>query len=242
MDRSYTDEEAAELYDVLNVWGECDEFYLRLVMRSRSVLDVGCGTGILLRRARRQGHSGRLCGLDPDVHRLSVAGIRTDIEWHLGVAASIAWEAEFDLAVMTGHAFQCLLEDDEIVRSFGAIRRSLKEEALFAFETRNPLSRAWEAWPDRRIDVVDQAGRSVTVSYRVEDVRDDRVCYVETTRSRMGEVLREDCSWLRFLGPEHLGKLLLEGGFEVERQFGTWKTEPITDSSPEIITLARASP
>lgn len=40
-------------------------FYLSLVTSARSVLDVGCGTGELLRLAREAGHRGDLCGLDP---------------------------------------------------------------------------------------------------------------------------------------------------------------------------------
>jgi SAM-dependent methyltransferase len=53
-------------YDVLNPWGPSDDFYLELVMAAGGVLDVGCGTGTLLHRARDAGHPGRLCGLDPD--------------------------------------------------------------------------------------------------------------------------------------------------------------------------------
>jgi SAM-dependent methyltransferase len=48
-------------------------FYLPLVMEAASVLDVGCGTGMLLRRARAEGHAGRLCGLDPAAAMLDVA-------------------------------------------------------------------------------------------------------------------------------------------------------------------------
>jgi len=49
----YSDEAAAALYGVLNPWGPSDDFYLALVIEATSVLDVGCGTGALLHRARQ---------------------------------------------------------------------------------------------------------------------------------------------------------------------------------------------
>jgi SAM-dependent methyltransferase len=69
----YADADAAALYDLLNPWGPSDDFYLSYVMDAPSVLDVGCGTGTLLHRARECGHTGRLCGLDPDVAALDRA-------------------------------------------------------------------------------------------------------------------------------------------------------------------------
>lgn len=80
----YSDANAAALYNVLNPWGPSDDFYLGLVMAARSVIDVGCGTGTLLHRAREAGHPGRLCGLDPDRTMLDRARRRSDVEWVAG--------------------------------------------------------------------------------------------------------------------------------------------------------------
>lgn len=98
VDRAYSDHSLAELYDLLNPWGPSDEFYLGLMMSAASVLDVGCGTGALLRRARESGHHGRLCGLDPATAMLDVGRARADIEWVQGdlarcslLAGSISW-------------------------------------------------------------------------------------------------------------------------------------------------------
>jgi hypothetical protein len=44
---------------------------------------------------------------------------------------------------------------------------------------------------------------------------------------------------LRFLDPEPLYSFLLEAGFEIEEQFGDWGRQPLTATSPEIITIAR---
>jgi ubiquinone/menaquinone biosynthesis C-methylase UbiE len=108
VDRQFSDAGLADFYDMFCPWEERDDlaFYLPLVMSAGAVLDVGCGTGMLLRRARQAGHTGRLCGLDPAGGMLVRASKRADIEWILGDLASIAWDREFDLIVMTGHAFQ----------------------------------------------------------------------------------------------------------------------------------------
>jgi hypothetical protein len=77
---------------------------------------------------------------------LEQARKRSDIEWILGDLASVRWDREFDLVVMSGHAFQVFVKDDDLRVALAAIRAALTDDGRFAFETRNPLVREWERW------------------------------------------------------------------------------------------------
>lgn len=231
-------EEPACWYDVMNPWGPSDDFYLELVMGASSVLDVGCGTGTLLRRARAAGHTGRLCGLDPDPAMLAQAQDRSDVEWVPADAASAVWDREFELALMTGHAFQVLLSDDELRRSLRAIRAALLDGGRFAFETRNPKARAWERW-NTSYEVRNPDGESVRVTYAVHEVAGDVVRLSETLSGHWWTEEQVSHGALRFLAPDALSEFLADTGFTVEKQFGDWRRGPLAHASEEIITIAR---
>ncbi len=241
IDRStYSDRDVAPLYDVLNPWGASEAFYLDLVMGAGSVLDVGCGTGAILKRARSEGHAGRLVGLDPDVSMLEVARERDDIAWHEGKASGIAWDGEFDLAIMSGNAFQCLITDEEIAGSLAAIHRALVPGGTFAFDTRNPLAKAWLEWDQLApMNVVDREGRELAINYDVLDVTDGVVTLTENTSTRDGTPIRVDRGQLRFVEQEALGRFLPQAGFEIAAQFGDWDRSPSTRPSTFTVTLAR---
>jgi SAM-dependent methyltransferase len=196
-DHAYSDESLAKLYDVLNPWGPSDDFYLDLVMSAMAVLDVGCGTGSLLRRARKTGHDGRLCGLDPARAMRDQARERRDIEWVLGDLSDVGWDQEFDLVVMTGHAFQVLVDDEELRTSLAAIRSALTGGGRFAFETRNPLTRPWEHWtPDNAVDVTEEAGTVARVEHQLKTPVDGEVVRFSETFSGPGWE-RPQVSWSR---------------------------------------------
>ncbi|GIH15398.1 class I SAM-dependent methyltransferase [Rugosimonospora africana] len=240
----FSDADAAALYDLQNPWDPArfssDAFFDRLVMAAESVLDVGCGTGSMLHLARESGHTGRLAGIDPDRAALERARRRTDVEWVAGTAADIAWDGEFDLATMANNAFQCLVGDDELRASLAAIRSSLSDGGRFAFETRHPQARAWEAWnPDNASDVVDGTGRTLRVAHRVESVDGDVVTFTETTADAGGSVLRVDRASLRFLDVPALNGFLSEAGFTIDAQYGDGEGGPVTGTSRVILTIAR---
>lgn len=237
----YSDADAAALYDVLNPWGPSDDFYLSYVLAAGAVLDVGCGTGTLLHRARDAGHTGRLCGIDPDVAALDRARRRADIEWIDGRAADIAWRGEFELAVMASNAFQVLVTDDELRASLAAIRSALVDGGRFVFGTRNPRVRAWDEWnPENTFYVVDHAGRELSMFHHVESEVADVVTLTETTATRDGEPLRVDRASLRFLDVDGLNRFLGTAGFEVESRYGDWFRGPLTPTSANIVVVARA--
>ncbi len=242
VDRLFSEPDLAELYDAFFPSEQRSDFgfYLPLVMAAAAVLDVGCGTGALLHLARQSGHTGRLCGLDPAAAMLSRARTRSDIEWRLGDLASVAWDQEFDLVVMTGHAFQVLLRDDEIRASLTAIRSALTEEGRFAFETRNPLARAWADWtPDNAAQVAGTFG-PVRMAHEVQTpVAGDVVSFTTTCTGPGWDRPQISRSTLRFLDAAALREFLSSAGLAIEEQFGDWARQPLTDRSPEIITIAR---
>ncbi|GLY54763.1 class I SAM-dependent methyltransferase [Lentzea sp. NBRC 102530] len=230
---TFTDADSAALYDRLNPWNGPDAaFYDRLVDDAGAVLDVGCGTGQLLRSARGRGHTGRLVGLDPDAPSLDRARLEGTVEWVRARADEARWEAEFDLAVMSSNAFQCLVTDDDLRASLAAVRRALKPGGRFAFDTRYPGAREWERWPEAEIAVDD-----LVVSYDVESVADGVVTFTEST-SRDGAVLRVDRASLRFLEVGELNDLLRQAGFSVQHQFGDWHGGPVTLRSGSVVTVA----
>ncbi|MEV6903649.1 class I SAM-dependent methyltransferase [Amycolatopsis sp. NPDC051372] len=239
--RVLSEDDAAELYDVLNSWGDfpADHFYDALVESAHNVLDVGCGTGGMLHHARDRGHRGRLLGLDPDRAALARARRRTDVEWREGTAAALTAEAEFDLATMTGHAFQCLTTDEELRDSLTAIRRALRPGGRFAFETRHPRAKAWEDWTPAHPVTVSQP-RPLRLWHEVESVVGGVVTFTETAADPEGTVLRVDRAALRFLGPAELDDFLAAAGFVVEERFGDCERGPLTEQSREIVTIASA--
>jgi SAM-dependent methyltransferase len=236
---SYADVEDARLYDVQNPWGPSDEFYLALVREAGDVLDVGCGTGTLLKRARRDGHRGRLVGLDPGAGMLAVAREEPGVEWVEGTLAPGAYDAEFDLVTMTGHAFQELRTDDEVLATLRGMRGAVRPTGRIVFETRNPEAREWESWDGASFDVPYQ-GATVIVRYEVHEVEGDLVSFTETTDGGRWRH-QADPSTLRFLSRLDLDRFLAAAGLRAESYYGDWQRGPLTEESREIITIARRS-
>jgi SAM-dependent methyltransferase len=242
-DRYFSDAELAALYDLFSPRDRRSDydFYLPMAMSARAVLDVGCGTGSFLHELRDAGHQGRLCGLDPAGGMLAQARRRSDVEWIQGDLGSVRWNREFDFIVMTGHAFQALVEDQDVRLALSAVRAALTPDGSFAFESRNPQVREWERWAGRYAGkVTDAAGRGVRMDTDLDAPFDGRVVAFrhifscpDWTEPQVSH------STLRFLDAEAIAAFLDEAGLTIGAQFGNWDRTPLTEQSPEIITVAR---
>src|SRR5262245_13240529 len=171
VDAHYREPILAGLYDAMCPWGVDDELYARLAADAASVLDIGCGTGNFLRELRRRRHRGDLCGVDPARAMLDVARDgEPDIDWVLGDVRHLDVGRRFDLVMMTGHAFQVLLTDQDVLAALTCIGHHVEPgRGRFAFETRNPAARAWEQWSIREPEVITiGGGRPVTVRWEVD--------------------------------------------------------------------------
>ncbi len=239
-DLHYTDPYLVALYDAFNGWSVDRDFYAALPGKAPvRVLEVGCGTGLIARAIAGQGHD--VVGLDPAQPMLDWAKAQPDggaVEWVRGILADYR-AAPFDLIYMTGHAFQCLLTDDEIAAHFVAVRRLLKPQGRFVFETRNPSARGWEKWtPDHtRRDLNLPDGTRASCYHDVTEVDGEFVSF-SSVYGLPNEVLTST-STLRFASLATLTQLATSAGLCVSEVFGDWDKSALTDQSPEIIaTLA----
>jgi ubiquinone/menaquinone biosynthesis C-methylase UbiE len=245
VDPAYGDEALAALYDALNTWAPSDDFYLDHILQAASALDVGCGTGELLCRARQAGHTGDLVGVDPAYGMLAAASAkRDDITWLQSYAQALDIGRTFELVTMTGHAFQVLLDDHDTRAALAGFHRHLAPGGRLVFETRNPAARAWERWTPAktRTTARSPAGEDFDVFYDLRDTREpDLVDFVATYHSEVTGNAYTSASTLRFVDPNHLHSLVTGAGFRIEGWFGDWDRGEVSSASPEVIVVATTS-
>jgi hypothetical protein len=70
-------------------------------------------------------------------------------------------------------------------------------------------------------------------------VTGDIVRFTQTYSHPSWDGPKESSSTLRFLGVDALSSFLSATGLEIKEQFGNWDRQPLTDASPEIITVAK---
>jgi ubiquinone/menaquinone biosynthesis C-methylase UbiE len=243
VDDGFADFRLARLYDAECPWHRQDDFYLALDLQAGSVLDVGCGTGTRLVRAREVGHPGPLVGVDPAPGMLAVArGKTSQVEWIHGDAETMELGRRFDLLTMTGHAFQVLLDDQSVRAALRNFHRHLTDEGLLAFETRNPRARAWDSWTAERSRHTIAAPDGEPYEVWVDDLwthGQDLVTFTSRYRSLETGEQRTSSSTLRFVDPDHLRTLLEQAGFRIEGWFGDWDRSDVTSTSAEVVVLAR---
>ena len=141
------DRRRVALYDEDNPDGPDHDFYRVLAdkVSAYSIVDLGCGTGILTVTFARQGRT--VVGVDPSASMLAYARRRigtAGVNWIVGDSRSIP-AGLFDYAVMTGNVAQHM-SDPDWIRTLSDLRKSLRKGGTLSFESRNPAVRAWESW------------------------------------------------------------------------------------------------
>ena len=240
-DAIYQNHQLVALYDALNPAGADTAFYEKIAKNAPSVLDVGCGTGLLTVRLAQQGKD--VTGLDPAEEMLAIARKRPAgelVTWLQGDARSLTLDRTFDLVIMTGHVFQVFLSNQDIKAVFTNIFSMLAPGGKLVFETRNPAAKPWLNWnPEKTRKTINLENIGpVTIEHDLQWIEDDKVCfhthhYFPKTTSPMTNE-----SILRFAAQNDIEDLLSECGFSSLHWQGDWDGSPVTDDSPELIVQA----
>ena len=241
----FTDPRLVAVYDAVNSYdpNTQPDFYIGLAheLGAKSVLDIGCGTGLITHELIRQSFT--VTGVEPSPAMIAVARSHPHAEharWIHGDASSLP-EGEGDLAFMSGHVAQFFLTDQSWRDALSAMHTALRPGGCLSFESRNPLARGWESWSaENRQTTFDTNAGTIETWSEVEDVNDGFVSCVIHYHflDRHQELVAH--TTLRFRTIEELEQSLREAGFMVEQAYGDWDRRPLDErSSREIILVAR---
>lgn len=237
-DAHYENPRIAELYDLGNPWSVDRDFYLSLVGPPRQrILDLGCGTGLLCDAFAALNHD--VTGVDPSPAMLDSARRKRhgkDVEWVESLAQTYRSDKRFDLIIMTGHAFQVLLEDADVLATLATMRKHLSSEGVVAFESRNPAIDWAARWNYDK--VLDSPGGTVRESRRFVAMETDRMTF--ELRYTFSDETVVSKSELRFLSRTDIESRIIASGLRLDDVLGTWSGEPFDEtSSDEMIFIAR---
>lgn len=238
----YHDPDLAQFYDLKNRWGADFDACAALARDAGSVLDLGCGTGEL---AAALGAQVPVTGVDPAAPMLEIARSRPGgdrVTWVEADARTVRLGRRFDLIVLTGHAFQVFLTDDDQRAVLATIAAHLAPAGRFIFDSRNPDFPApktrvpeetryradhpelgeIEGWNE---SVYDEAAGILTYwnSYRV---------------LRTGKTVTAEAK-IRYTPHEALAHRIDEAGLAVDRWLGDWTGAPFHPVAREIIPVGR---
>ena len=243
-DALYQDPELAQFYDLENGWADDTRYCLASARGASSVLDLGCGTGLLAAALAAEGRE--VVGVDPAAAMLAIARKRpggAGVRWVEADARDLRLRRHFDLIVLTGHAFQVFLSDQDQTALCRTIAAHLAPEGRFIFDSRNPIREEWRQWTpelSQRSFPHPDLGRIEAWNDVTQDEATGIVAYGTHYRTADGQV-RSARSAIRFTTREAIAARISDAGLEVHRWLGDWTGADNSQSAPEIITIGGLS-
>ena len=241
-DRLYADPDLVQFYDIENGWAQDLDYCRNLADGCSSVLDLGCGTG-LFAATLAQRAACTVVGVDPATAMLDIAAKRPGgerVEWHAGDARTIRLDGRFDLVVLTGHAFQVFLTDEDRAAALRTIAEHLTPNGRFIFDCRNPAGRPWMNWtPATSLRHIEHPtlGRVRAWNDASHDPVTGIVSYDTCYEVTADERLHSSRSKIAFPSQEKLSAQIAAAGLVVRQWLGDWLGSPYCSTSPEIIPI-----
>jgi len=220
-DAIFDEPRLAAIYDALDPDRSDLDAYLAMVEEfgARSVLDLGCGTGVFALLLAARGVD--VIGVDPAGASLDVARAKPGAErvaWIHGDASAIPESVCVDMVTMTANVAQVFVTDEGWQATLRAVYEALRPGGRLVFESRDPARRAWEEWTEERTrSTTDVPGTGrVTDWVQVTDVDGEVVSFESPNVFEADGAVIVSRSTLRFRSRAAIEASLVQSGFVVD--------------------------
>jgi ubiquinone/menaquinone biosynthesis C-methylase UbiE len=245
-DTLYEDPKLARFYDLDNSLQRADyAAYLQLASSASHILDLGCGTGTLLTAIAEQYPHTTLVGADPAQAMLDIAQQKTNrVRWVNSTAEALCLDMKFDLIILSGHAFQVFLTQEQRISALQAMQRHLSTDGTIVFDSRNPAVEEWREWTPElsRESLTTQEFGEVTLWNDVAELNGIVRYQTFYQQGENGPIFRAE-SDIAFPTLSDIAQDVEFCGLRVRYLYCDWKFNAFQENSPEMIfTLEHTDP
>lgn len=240
----YRDPLLSRFYDLENAWSQDFDFCRALAENRRSILDLGCGTGMFAAEMARDGTCD-VVGVDPASAMLDIARKRRGgrrATWIEGDARTLELGRRFELIVLTGHVFQVFLTKEDRAAILRTIAQHLSPDGRFIFDSRNPKMEEWKTWtPEDSRKRFTHPDLGEIIAWHDVSPMDGAGVVAYRSFFKVAAEGMTYCAAARICFPsrESIAEQIRDAGLAVDRWFGDWHGTPWTETSKEIIALGR---
>lgn len=232
----------ARIYDSFNALTQDEVFWLNKIkeLGVQSVIDFGCGTGLLTCRLAELGYE--TVGIEPAQAMMSLAKQKPSadkVKWLLGSTEQLEVQKS-DLVIMTSHVAQFFLDDEEWHELLRRIHTSLNAGGYIFFDSKNPLSKPWEKWSKEETKQVKSTPEGDVEFWIDAPVVDGNQVEYELHYlflNDQNKLISKNRLVYRSKGA--LVEHLKTAGFKIEKIYGDWDGSDFKEHDDEIIFLAK---
>lgn len=242
----YSNPKIASLYNQTNQHYPLEKkFYFDLAkeINAKKIVDIGCGTGLLTLEMANLGYE--MIGVEPGKAMLEIAlkDPNSDkVKWVYGDTMSLKGEEDLDLAIMSTHVAQELVDDDYFLEVLKSINLFLKPSGYLTFDSRNSEIKLEDfGWStkDKPSEFLNTEKQKMLLWVEILENINDIVSYeLHYFNTETKEELFST-NQLVFRSKEKIMNFLNQAGFEVENIYGDWDKTQVTNKSRELIFVAK---
>lgn len=212
---------------------------IRRISAGASVLDVGCGTGVFLQRARAAGMAVEGVDLSPEMVSVAAARLGSGVA-RIAPMQELERAAEFNAVVSLCWSFHYCASADEAADVLSRFFRALTPGGLLVLQAAHApnatghLMEDWETGPDGRV-------KDVQFLYRFTSLEsaEPRLLahYVYACRS-LNELVAEEHA-LSVADAHLVSTLVQRAGFTDVCLYDTWRRDPLASSVSPFVVARR---